>query len=229
MKKLSVALLAVIFAVLVGCNSVGKTTVTQRTTHQIPSQSTASLDIRFATPTRHVHQSGIEQLLRQDLANGLKSAGIFSSVVRKSDDAHYQIDTRIDKISIVSPGTRAIFGMLAARSQIHAQFEIRESATNDLVTSFQVIGYGGKTALGKQSYGYDDPVREIVSHASQTLGPYVNRSRIAQPMKKKASSEPPRSTDSIETRLEHVKKLLRGGCITEEEARAQRERLLKDL
>jgi hypothetical protein len=48
-------------------------------------------------------------------------------------------------------------------------------------------------------------------------------------MKKKASSEPPSSTDSIETRLEHVKKLLEQGLITEEEARAQRARLLKEL
>ncbi len=229
MKKLSIALMAVMVAALVGCNSVGKTTVTKRTALKIPSQSTASLDIRFATPTRHVHQSGIEQMLRQDLASGLKSAAIFTSVGRNSDDAHYQIDTRIDKISIVSPGTRAFFGMLAARSQIHAQFEIREIDTNDLVTSFNVIGYGGKTALGKQSYGYDDPVREIVSHASQTLRPYIDRSRTAQPRKKKASSEPPGAADSIETRLEHVKKLLEQGLITEEEARAQRAKLLDEL
>mgnify|MGYP006919318403 CR=1 FL=1 len=229
MKKLSIALLAVMVAALVGCNSVGKTTVTAQTTHKIPSQSTALLDIRFATPTRHPDQTGIDNMLRRDLTARLINDQIFRSVARDSKDADYQIDTRIEKISIVSPGTRILFGIMAPRSQIKAQFEIRESETNDLVTSFQIVGFGGKTAVGKESYGYDDPVREIVSHVSQTLRPYIDSSRTAQPQKKKASSEPPSSTGSVEVRLEHVKKLLQQGLITEEEAKAQRAKLLKEL
>jgi uridine kinase len=78
MKKQFIALLVIVITALAGCNSIGKTTVTAQTTHRIPSQSTASLDIRFATPTRHIFQTGIEQMLRQDLSRNLVSSRIFS-------------------------------------------------------------------------------------------------------------------------------------------------------
>ena len=240
MRYLSSALLVVVVTALSGCSSVGKTTITTRSSLDIPSQSTAALNIGFDTDTRHQYQTEIDRRLRQELSTNLINVGIFSSVERNTGDVDYLINIRVGKISIVSPGTRLLFGILSSRSQIHAQVEVLDTTTNERVTSFKVSGYGGKTAIGAQSYGYDDPVREIVSHVTTTLRPYVSATISSKQNKMeeagnrdganvKPAAGTSDTTQSLEVRLKVIQKLLQKGLITEEEAAAKRAKLLEDL
>jgi hypothetical protein len=240
LRYLSSALLVIFVVALAGCNSVGKTTITTRSSLDIPSQSTAALNIGFDTDSRNKYQTEIDRLLRKELSENLINVGIFSLVERNTGDVDYLINIRVRKISVLSPAARLLFGLLAPRSQIHAQVEVLDTTTNERVTSFKVSGYGGKTALGAKSYGYDDPVREIVSHVTTTLRPYVSatvsskQNKTKEPGNRDGANIKPAAgtsdtTHSLEVRLKNIQNFLQKGLITEEEAALKRAGLLEDF
>jgi ribosomal protein S20 len=240
LKIFFTSMLIIVAGALSGCNSAGKTTITSRSSLDISSQSSAKLNIQFDTIKRHKHQSGIDSRLGQELSENLENMGIFSSVDRNTGDVDYLVNIRITKISIINPAARVIFGWLAPRSHISAQVEVLDKGTNASVTSFQVIGYGAKYGIGAQSYGYDDPVREIVSHVTATLRPYVSATNSSKRSKEDMSgdrdgansisaSDTSDAKQPLEIRLEHIQKLLQRGLISDNEAAEQRARILKDL
>lgn len=159
----------VVLTLMAACSSAGRTTVAIQKSHSIPHEATASLLVKSVTRKPYGYQIQIEQLIRKDLSTGLVDAGIFKSVSNRSNESDYQIDARIEKVRIRSPATRVLFGFMAGRSYIKVQIDVRETKTDRLITSFQTIGYGAKTAIGAQSYGYDDPVREVVAHVIHNL------------------------------------------------------------
>jgi hypothetical protein len=58
---------------------------------------------------------------------------------------------------------------MAGRSYIQAHVDVHETRTNSLITAFRILGAGAKTVIGAQSYGYDDPVREVVNKVILSL------------------------------------------------------------
>ena len=156
-------------ALLSACSSVGRTTTATPKTHSIPHEATATLIVKSATPKPNKFQFEIEQLLRKDLALELVNAGIFKSISNLSDASDYRIYVQIDDILIISGGQRFWLGLLASRSHVEVHVTVREIKSDRIIASFKTTGYGAKTALGAQSYGYDDPVREVVAHVIQNL------------------------------------------------------------
>jgi hypothetical protein len=156
-------------ALLAACSSAGKTEITTPKILSIKHEATASLVVKSSTRKPNKYQSQIEQLLRKDLALGLVSAGIFKSVSKTSIGVDYQIDLRIEKIRVISAGQRIWLGVFSGRSYVQVFVDVRQTNQNRIVSSFRTTGYGARTAIGAQSYGYDDPVREVVAHVIHSL------------------------------------------------------------
>lgn len=240
MKYVTVVVLAIIVVALVGCGSVGKTSITSQTSLQISSQSTAAINLKYDTGTRHPNQTDIDNRLYKELSENLINRGIFRSVERNTRDADFLINIRVLKIKVVSPAVRILFGILAGRSQMHAEVDVFKATENEPAISFRVIGGGGSTTIGAESYGYDDIVREVVSQITITLRSYVyttksiKRKEIERTENKdrnniESASDVSETKRSLELRLRRTEELLRQGLITEEEAAAKRTRLLEDL
>lgn len=62
-----------------------------------------------------------------------------------------------------------MLGFMAGRNNVRANVFVRNSASGALVTSFVTTGYGASMGWGSQSYGVDDPVREIVKRVIEKL------------------------------------------------------------
>ncbi|MDA1326105.1 MAG: DUF4410 domain-containing protein [Proteobacteria bacterium] len=158
-------------AFLTGCSSKGHLTVSAPKTQSIPRGATASLTVKTVIRKANKFQDRIEQLLRKDVSSGLVAAGIFKAVSNTPTPTDYQIDIRINEMRVISTGQRLWLGAFSGRSFLKVQVNVNVHQTdpNRLITSFQADGYGARTAIGKQSYGYDDPVREVVSQVIQSL------------------------------------------------------------
>ena len=159
----------VVLALLAACSSAGRTTVEIKKTQEIPQNSTATLQVASVTKKPHKYQFEIEQLIQKDLSAGLVNAGLFKAVDRQSNASDYRIDLQIERVRIRSATARVLFGFMAGRSYIKVRVEVHDAKTDAMVTSFQTIGYGAKTMIGAQSYGYDDPVREVVNKVILSL------------------------------------------------------------
>lgn len=162
----------VCFALLIfaaACSSTGRTNVETAKTQSISPDATASIFVKFTMSRPHPYQIQIEKRLRKELAENLVTSGIFKSVSNNAKDADYRIDVQITRIRIRSTGARIMFGFFAGRSFIAAEIQLHQTKPEQLVTAFRTTGYGARTAIGAQSYGYDDPVREVVSHVIHNL------------------------------------------------------------
>lgn len=159
----------VVLALMTACSSAGRTKVAVPKSHSIPHEATSSLLVESVTKKSYQYQIQIEQLIRKGLSTSLVNSGIFKSVSNRSSDSDYRIDARIQRIRIRSPAARVLFGFMAGRSYIQVQVDVRETKTDRLITSFLTTGYGAKSMIGAQSYGYDDPVREVVANVVHNL------------------------------------------------------------
>lgn len=70
---------------------------------------------------------------------------------------------------MVTPGGRVMLGFMAGRNNVRVDVSVRNVASGALVTSFQTTGYGASMGWGSQSYGVDDPVREVVKRVIEKL------------------------------------------------------------
>lgn len=168
-NKISLLACFVALTFIAGCSSVGRTSVTTQTPVSIPHEATASLLVKYTAKNSNKYQVQIQQLLSKDLATGLVSAGIFRLVTRVANAADYKIDARIEGVRIISGGQRFWLGAFAARSHVKVHVDIRETNSSNIIASFLITGYGARSAIGAQSYGYDDPVREVVAQVIQNL------------------------------------------------------------
>ena len=159
----------VALALMTACTSASRTTVAMHKSQSIPREASASLNVVSVAGTPYGHQFEIEQLIRADLSRRLVDSGVFRSVSGRSDESDYHIDLRIEKVRITSPGARIMFGSMAGRSYIQVRVEVRDTISDRLISSFQTTGYGARTMIGAQSYGYDDPVREVVADVVRNL------------------------------------------------------------
>ena len=170
--SLAICLLMLVF--VTACSSVGRTTVTTQKSQSIPPGASASLVVKPATAGQEGikykgYEYEISQLIRKDLAVGLVKNSIFKSVVSNPAKADYLINIDIEKVRIMSPANKAIFGFLSGRSYVTVLVDVKDVKTNRKITSFRTTGYGARTGLTAQSYGYDDPVREIVAQSIEKL------------------------------------------------------------
>jgi hypothetical protein len=55
-----------------------------------------------------------------------------------------------------------MFGFMAGRNNVRVDVSVRKMASGAVVTSFETTGAGASIGWGSQSYGVDDPVREVV-------------------------------------------------------------------
>jgi hypothetical protein len=109
------------------------------------------------------------ETLREQLSKGLISGGVFRSVSASPAGADYRVNVEITLIRVIAPGGRVMLGFLAGRNRVHVVVSVRNIATGDLVTSFETTGSGASTGWGAQSYGVDDPVREVVKRVIEKL------------------------------------------------------------
>tara|TARA_R110000868_G_scaffold28525_4_gene106856 strand:+ start:6468 stop:6851 length:384 start_codon:yes stop_codon:yes gene_type:complete len=109
------------------------------------------------------------ETIRKQLIEGLVSKGVFHSVSAEPATGDYQVDIRIAKIRVIAPGGRVMFGFMAGRNYVRVLVTVRNSASGELVTSFETTGYGASMGWGAQSYGVDDPVREVVKNVIEKI------------------------------------------------------------
>lgn len=162
---------ACLFGVLLvaACNSTGKTNSNTDISVSIPKNTTAVLLVKAHLGKDHRYKDRVLETLRQQLPAALVKQGIFRSVVAAPATGNYEIDVEVRGIRVVTPGGRVFFGFMAGRNSVRVVVNVRNSATGKRVRSFETRGYGASIGWGAQSYGADDPVREVVKHVVDEL------------------------------------------------------------
>lgn len=158
-----------LLTILAACSSVGRTTVGVQKAHVIEPGASAVLAIKSSVRKPGRYQGEAESRLRSQLSTGLVNAGVFRTISGSAEDADYRIVVRIDKVRIRAVATRIWLGAFAARSVVAVHVDVHQAKTGRLITSFDTSGYGGRTAIGAQSYGIDDPIREVVAQVIGNL------------------------------------------------------------
>ena len=153
-------LLAVLF--LAACSSTGKTTSTSATSATIPRNTTAVLSVKANLAKDHRYKDKVLETLREKLSSELVAEGIFKSVSVAPASGDYQVDVEVTRIRVVTPGGRVMFGFMAGRNSVRVLVGVRKTTSGESVRSFETTGYGASIGWGAQSYGADDPVREVV-------------------------------------------------------------------
>lgn len=152
------------------CSSSGRTSVLTENPDPIRRGATASLSVVSVAEKPLRKQFEVEQSLRENISERLVNSGIFRRVSINPDEAaDYRINIRIDGMRIRSGAARVIFGIFAGRSYVRVHVDLLQTNPHRLLRSFETTGYGGKTAVSARSYGYDDPVREIVAQVIKNI------------------------------------------------------------
>lgn len=157
---------------LAACSSSGKTTVTAEKAVAIPNTATAVLSVKADLAKAHRYEDRAVETLGQQLASGLVKGGVFRSVSLASSAppvGDYRIDVKITRMRVITPGGRVMFGFMAGRNYVQVDVSVRNAASGDLVMSFETTGSGASIGWGAQSYGVDDPVREVAKRVIKKL------------------------------------------------------------
>jgi len=147
---------------LAACSSTGQTSVKSQKSAAIPSAATAVLKVTADLRKEHRYKDRAVETIQKQLTDGLVSAGVFRSVLASPAVADYEVNVRINRIRVVTPGGRVMFGFMAGRNNVRVDVSVRKMASGAVVTSFETTGAGASIGWGSQSYGVDDPVREVV-------------------------------------------------------------------
>ncbi len=158
-----------VLLLLAACNSTSKTSVTTQKSVVIPSTATAVLTVKADLEKEHRYTDRAVETLRKQLTEDFVSKGVFRSVAPPPTPGDYQVDIRIAQIRVITPGGRVMFGFMAGRNYVRALVTLRNSASGELVTSFETTGYGASIGWGAQSYGVDDPVRMVVKNVIEKI------------------------------------------------------------
>lgn len=157
---------------LAACSSTGKTVVDRDRSVQIPRSSTAALTIKSALAKDHRYEKRAVESLMRDIPAKLVQAGVFrqvSTTTTPTAPADYALEITINRLRVITPGGRVMFGFMAGRNNLGVDVVVRSNATRQIVRSFETTGYGASIGWGAQSYGVDDPVREVVNRVVENL------------------------------------------------------------
>ena len=157
--------------VLAACSSTGQTSTAVEKSVAIPSNSTAFLLVKARLKKDHRYKERVLETVSQQLSSGLVEQGVFRSVSTAAGaaPAAYTIDLTVNRIRVVTPGGRVMFGFMAGRNKVGVHVVVRSTASGKTVTEFDALGSGASIGWGRQSYGADDPVREVVERVIEKL------------------------------------------------------------
>lgn len=154
---------------LAACSSTGKTSVKSYKSGAIPNTATAALAVTADLKKDHRYKQRAIETIQKQLTDGLVSGGIFRSVSAAPASADYKLNVRINRVRVVTPGGRVMLGFMAGRNNVRVDVSVRNAVSGAVVRSFETTGYGASMGWGSQSYGVDDPVREVVKRVIENL------------------------------------------------------------
>ena len=147
------------------CSSSGTLKMKTPKSAAIPPGHSVALDVTSAADE---DSRDAAHRMRIELFGRLVAEGVFREVVAAGEPADYRMEVALGGVEEVSQGARIFFGVMAGSNELKAAVSLRDSATNAMVTQFDVTGESAAHPLSTES-GMDAAIREAATRIITAL------------------------------------------------------------
>jgi hypothetical protein len=158
------ALLVLTASLLGACSSSGQRLVSIPLASPIPAGKSCIVEV-VADPVADVLANSTLQALLNSMLTG---TGIFAHVVQPGLQADYALRVGVQKCSRVSSTSRVMIGVLAGSNEIAAVVVLRDLATGNVITCFNVEGTSASHPLSNENE-FEDALRKAAEEVCMGL------------------------------------------------------------
>lgn len=165
-SKIPLALLVLGF--VSACSSSSTLTIEQALTESIPPGKTVALSVEPDVEDPNDGHRQAAQSLHAALFGRLVSDGIFKQVVNAPESADYTLDVKLQGSRKVSAAAQFWLGVMAGPSNLTVKVDLRDQATGQVLTTFDVMGQSAAHPHSSES-DFGDAVREATGKVIEAL------------------------------------------------------------
>ena len=147
------------------CSSSGELKMKTAKSASIPPGRSVALDV---TSAGDEDSRNAAHRMRIELFGRLVAEGVFRQVVAAAEPADYRMEVALGGVDEVSQGARIFFGVMAGANELTAAVSLRDTATDAVVTAFDVAGESAAHPLSSES-GMDAAIREAATRIIAAL------------------------------------------------------------